>query len=142
MLFELLWNLIVQGEISSEIRSFVRGSISEVGGKLALTQSQLRGVFYSIVSVSVIGALFTISPALLSMIAAIVGFIWPTWVSEMMNRTRDFFDETIAQGRGKISKIKTMEPKRYDKNRYHYYHTSDGKKRFYRVGEPWIISQF
>jgi hypothetical protein len=146
-LCESIWNLIVQGEISSEIRNFVRGTFRDDGGKLSLTQSQLRGVFLSIVTVSIIGALFTISPVILSVVAAALGFIWPTWFSEMMNRTGTFFDDTVTRGRGNMSKIKTKERhqisfKRHDKNRYHYYRTADGKKRYYRVGEPWIFTPF
>ena len=144
---ESLWNSILQGQISLEIRNFVRGTIRDDGGKLTLKQAQIRGVFLSVIMVSVVGALFTISPATLSIVAAVVGFIWPTWVSEMMNRTGNFFDETVARGSGKSSKLKPKENnqigfKRYEKNRYHYYRSADGKKRYYRVGEPWIFSQF
>lgn len=146
-LCESFWTLIVRGDICSEMKNFVIGIIRNDMGNLTFTQSHIRGVFLSVAMVIIIGALFTVSPVLLFLVAATFGLIWPTWVSEMLDRTGIVIDETVARGRGKISKIKTKDHdklflKRYEKNRYHYYRTADGKKRYYRVGEPWIISQF
>ena len=59
-----------------------------------------------------------------------------------------FFKETIVRGRGEdVASCKkasawsfarrTSEPQ-YDKNRYHFFKPLDGKKRYYRVGQPWF----
>ena len=146
-LCESSFTFLFRGEVHSGIRNFFRGIIRDDVGKLTLTQAQLRGAFLSASMLSLVGALFTISPAILLVVAAGFGLVWPTWVSEMKDRTGYIFDETVARGTGKVSNVKTKgrnQPayQRYDKNRYHYYRTSNGKKRYYRVGEPWIIAQF
>jgi hypothetical protein len=94
--------------------------------------------------VSVTGALFSISPAFLAFIAISVGVIWPSWVSEFYDRTSRFLDDTRARGRGEepASNVFSQLTGRYDKSRFHYYVTMDGKKRYYRTGKPFIaISQ-
>jgi hypothetical protein len=88
--------------------------------------------------VSLTGALFSISPAFLAFIAISVGIIWPSWVSEFYDRTSRFFDDTRAKGRGEepASNVFSQLTGRYDKSRFHYYVTMDGKKRYYRTGKP------
>jgi hypothetical protein len=102
--------------------------------------SRLGAAVAALAFVSVTGALYSISPLFLAFIAISVGVIWPSWVSEFYDRTSRFLDDTRAKGRGEepkpASNVFSQLTGRYDKSKYHYYVTMDGKKRYYRTGKP------
>lgn len=51
--------------------------------------------------VNLTGTLFSVSPALLGFVAAVLGgIVWPTWFSDWLGRIGTFFEETKAKGRG------------------------------------------
>jgi hypothetical protein len=102
--------------------------------------SRLGASVAALAFVSVTGALFSISPFFLAFIAILVGVIWPSWFSEFYDRTSRFLDDTRARGRGEepTSNVFSQLTGRYDKSRFHYYVTMDGKKRYYRTGKPFF----
>jgi hypothetical protein len=149
-LWSSIWSAILGGEIGSEIRAFFRGLVRSDASSLSTAQSRIRGIVMTVVALYLTGAMFTISPALLAIMAAGLGWIWPTWTSEIVERTGSFFDETRARGKGETVSSYTMKRSNarmtkpgtlFHKTRYHYYRTPDGKKRYYRVGEPWFLAE-
>ena len=150
-LLSSIWAAALGGEIGSEIRAFFRGLFRGDLANLSSAQSRIRGIVLTVVVVYLTGALFTISPAVLALLAAGFGWIWPTWTAEVVERTGNFFDETRARGKGEATSsytrkrsnvmIQKSTSPRFDKTRYHFYRTLDGKKRYYRVGQPWMLSQ-
>ena len=112
-------------------------------------------VVAALITVSITGALFTISPAFLFLSAVVVGIVWPSWVAELLLRLQELGDETRARGRGEEVNIrlptlgsgggggggrrKTLNTARllgrYDKTKYSYFKRPDGTKRYYRTGQ-------
>jgi hypothetical protein len=117
----------------------IRVEISET--RMNEMNARLGATVAALAFVSVTGVLFSISPVFLALIAILVGVIWPSWFSEFSDRTSRFLDDTRARGRGEepsTSNVFSQLTGRYDKSRFHYYITMDGKKRYYRTGKPFF----
>lgn len=130
----------VTGGGSAELKEFLQGSL-----QLNLSDSKLDAIslrigasIAALVSVYLTGAVFAISPSFLGLLAITTGILWPTWPQEFTDRLRRFTEETRARGRGEQPPQNDPAPlvRRYDRSRYSYYIGLDGKKRFYRVGQP------
>jgi hypothetical protein len=130
---------MLTGGGSSELQEFLKGIRVEISEtRMNEISSRLGAAVAALVFVSVTGALYSISPLFLAFLAISVGVIWPSWVSEFYDRTSRFLDDTRAKGRGEEvrSNVFSQLTGRYDKSKYHYYVTMDGKKRYYRTGKP------
>jgi hypothetical protein len=141
---------------SSPIVEFFRGLFrggnvsNEDGNRFSNFSSRIKGIVVAVVSVNLIGALFTMSPSFLALMAVGVGLVWPSWISELAERSRVFLEETRIRGSGSEQQqqqqprrsifSKEISKKAVNKNMYHYYRTADGKKRYYRVGKPWSFT--
>jgi hypothetical protein len=131
-----VWKAVTGGG-SNEFRDFLKGVKIEITDSQAMALgSRLGSVMAAVIAVNLTGALFAISPSLLSFLAAIVGIAWPTWTSEFFDRVALFTQETRARGRGDTTPSST----RVDKSKYHYFIRDNGKKRYYRTGRPWFGS--
>ena len=124
---------------SSELREFL------VGIRIGMSESRVNEIgirvgaaVAALVATSVTGALFSISPLFLGFLAVLVGVVWPSWVTELFDRTSRFFEDTRAKGRGEdlVPGTFSQLSGRFDKSRYHYYVNLNGKKRYYRTGNP------
>ena len=106
--------------------------------------TRVGAIVGSLIVVNMIGAVFAISPSFLALLAVLVGFVWPTWASELFERIRLLTEETRARGRGEdyFPTMPTLNTAkilgRYDKSRYHYYKRPDGSKKYYRTGQGWF----
>lgn len=130
---------MLTGGGSSELQEFLKGIRVEISETtMNEISSRFSAAVAALVFVSVTGALYSISPFFLAFIAIMVGVIWPSWVSEFYDRTSRFLDDTRARGRGEepTSNVFSQLTGRYDKSKFHYYVTMDGKKRYYRTGKP------
>ena len=167
-----LWETATGGGSRLALREFLQGLVrwrdtndvdetqsvgSRVGAALALC-----------VLVNLSGALFSNSPALLSLCALAVGLAWPAWPGEAVDQLQGFWEDTRARGRGEdpatrtsSSSTSSLSPPQLpsmpswtkapiqkarkkakaltvDKSRYHFYRDLNGKKRYYRVGRSWF----
>jgi hypothetical protein len=103
--------------------------------------TRIGAAMASLIAINITGALFAISPPLLTGLAILLGIAWPSWVSELLDRIRLLSEETRARGRGddfqpsnnSINTAKLLG--RYDKSKYSYYRRSDGTKKYYRTGQ-------
>jgi hypothetical protein len=128
----------VSGGGSNEFRDFLKGiRIDITDSQASVWGSRLGSVFAAVLAVNLTGALFAISPSLLSFLAILVGVVWPTWASEFYERLTLFAQEASARGRGDLKAVK----RKVDKSKYHYFVRDDGSKRYYRVGRPWFEPQ-
>jgi hypothetical protein len=130
---------------SSRIVDFFRGLFQSDGMRFNNFSSRIKGIIVAVITVNLIGALFTMSPSFLVLLAVGVGFVWPSWGSELAERSRIFLEETSIRGSGSEKRrISSSELSKkgvvVDKSKYHYYRTTDGKKRYYRVGKPWSFT--
>jgi hypothetical protein len=137
----------VTGRGGKEWNEFVAGITKKTTSD---STSRVTAAFAALIVVYLTGLLFTVAPKLLALTAILVGLAWPSWISELLDRLENFIEETRARGRGEeysgsvvvgkatTSKSKQKATLKFDKNRYHYYRKMDGKKRFYRVGQPWF----
>jgi hypothetical protein len=130
---------LLTGGGSSELTEFLKGLRVDMSeSRMNEISVRFGAAVAALAFVSVTGALFSISPLFLCGLAILVGIIWPTWVSEFYDRTSRFLEDTRARGRGDDPKSNVFSDLtgRYDKSRFHYYVTMDGKKRYYRTGKP------
>ena len=137
-----VWKAVAGGEGDrSECRELLRGVFRTDNG-LSATQARVGGIVAALVMVNLTGALFTISPSFLAVLAAALGWIWPTWISELLERTSVFFEETRARGRGEDpnktsaggSRPSQKSSGQYDKNRYHFFRSLNGKSNITELG--------
>lgn len=120
---------------NADLREFLQGLRIEMSEtRLNQVGERVRAVLAAIALVNLTGALFTISPLFLSILACVVGITWPSWAAEFVNRLGQFVDDTRSRGRGEVPRIRSSS----DKSRYHYYVRDNGKKRYYRTGQPWF----
>ena len=107
--------------------------------------SRVGAVVAAVVAVQLMGALFTLSSTLLVVLAAVTSLIWPTWVTDGVDRWNRFLQETRALGReqdGTTSSMSTRtrqkppQRRNVDKRNFHFYIRDDGTKRYYRKGKP------
>jgi hypothetical protein len=126
-------------------KEFIQGIRKDMkNSELDAMGTRVGAIVGSLFAVYMIGALFAISPPFLAVLAVLVGFVWPTWASELFERVRLLTEETRARGRGEdffpttltLNTAKILG--RYDKSRYHYYKRPDGSKKYYRTGQGWF----
>lgn len=111
--------------------------------------TRIGAIVASLVVINVTGALFAISPSLLTFVAALIGIVWPSWVPELVERLKLLAEETRARGRGEENFLpassKSMNRAkllgRYDKAKYHYYKRPDGSRQYYRTGQSYFRFQ-
>lgn len=126
-------------------KEFIEGIRQDMkNSELDAIGTRVGAIVGSLIAVNMIGAVFAISPPFLALLAVLVGFVWPTWASELFERIRLLTEETRARGRGEdffptaptLNTAKILG--RYDKSRYHYYKRPDGSKKYYRTGQGWF----
>jgi hypothetical protein len=108
--------------------------------------TRIGAIVASLVAINITGALFAISAPLLTLMAALVGIVWPSWVPELVERLKLLTEETRARGRGdenyspiSFNSMNTAKLLgRYDKSKYHYYKRPDGSKQYYRTGQSYF----
>lgn len=128
----------VTGRDNKELHEFLEGLRMDLSeSRVADYTNRVTAVFVALLGTNLIGALFIISPLLVSSGAVLVGIMWPTWTGELWNRVLRYGDQTRAKGRGdKIGKDALQKQSRkVDQGRYHFFVDLDGKKRYYRVGQ-------
>eukprot|EP00980_Cylindrotheca_fusiformis_P021656 scaffold8505_cov130-Cylindrotheca_fusiformis.AAC.22 len=111
--------------------------------------TRIGAVVASLVVINIAGALFVISPPLLTVLAALMGVVWPSWVPELAERIKLLAEETRARGRGDDSNTlaganssnRARLLGRYDKSKYHYYKRPDGSRHYYRTGQSFFRFQ-
>lgn len=139
-----LWRLISGGGTSQELSEFLRGIRLDISAaRLDSIGARLGAIVAAIVGVNIAGALFTISPPFLMLLAVVMGLVWPTWFPELWDRCRRLFEDTRARGRGEDEK-ETRQPalaRGVDKSRYHFYIDRNGKKKYYRVAQAPLFRQ-
>jgi len=96
----------------SRFKEFLRGAVlvpldSSSNSDRA---SRVGGVVAALVMANLTGALFTISPTFLAVAAMIVGWVWPSWFSELTQRTTTFVEETRARGQGQDASTAQLGP--------------------------------
>lgn len=132
-----LWRLISGGGSSQELSEFLRGIRVDISkSRLDEIGSRIGACVAALVAVNITGALFTLSPAFLGILAIGLGLMWPTWFPELLDRTKRLMQDTRARGRGEEEKTPSALPpggRTVDKSRYSFYITREGKKRYYRV---------
>jgi len=132
-LMRSVWKSVTGGG-NSDLREFLKGLHIEMSeSRLEQVGSRLSASIAAILAVNVVGAIFAISPTLLCSMAILIGVAWPTWVTELYDRTERFITETRARGRGE-------EPSRSKLGGYLSSSSSskyDGKKRPSRTWTPW-----
>ena len=86
----------------SRFKEFLRGAVLvPPESSNSDRASRVGGVVAALVVANLTGAFFTISPTFLAVAAMIVGWVWPSWFSELTQRTTTFVEETRARGRGR-----------------------------------------
>jgi hypothetical protein len=111
--------------------------------------TRIGAIVASLVAINITGALFAISAPLLTLMAALMGIVWPSWVPELVERLKLLTEETRARGRGdenyspaSFNSMNTAKLLgRYDKSKYHYYKRPDGSKQYYRTGQSYFRFQ-
>lgn len=162
-----IWK-IVSGRGGSEVTAFFNGLVKwDMAIEEETLSSRIVSGLVACVAVSFVGVLFSIAPVTISIGAIIIGLFWPTWYMEISDSINRFWDERIARGRGESSNASELPPssgaskslfgrtehngsnrslqKRVlgplDRKRYHYYKLPNGRKKFYRVGNPWFSAE-
>lgn len=93
-----------RGQFWKELLELAEGMRQELADP-SKWQSSIRPRIVAAVAaltfVNLTGTLFSVSPALLGFLAAVLGgVVWPTWFPEWLGRIGTFFEETRAKGRG------------------------------------------
>ena len=136
-----LWRLISGGGTSQELSEFLRGIRVDISAsRLDSIGGRIRAMIIALIAVNIAGAIYTLSPTLLMLMAVAVGIVWPSWFSELWERCTRLADETRARGRGEDEK-EQVSTRGVDKNRYHFYINRDGKKKYYRVAQTPLFRQ-
>eukprot|EP00977_Amphora_coffeiformis_P012006 scaffold2954_cov171-Amphora_coffeaeformis.AAC.8 len=129
-----LWRLISGGGTSLELSEFLRGIRLDISkAQIDTIGRRIGAVMAALVGVNIAGALYTLSPGFLMLLAIAAGLVWPTWFPELIDRCRRLAEETRARGRGENGQEEALSARGVDKSRYHYYVNRDGKKKYYRV---------
>lgn len=139
-----LWRLISGQGSTQELSEFLRGIQLDISkARLDEIGSRIGACITALIAVNITGALFTLSPTFLGIIAIFLGLVWPTWFPELLDRTRRLTEDTRAKGRGDETKERQSKKgtRGVDKNRYSFYITRDGKKRYYRVTQTPLFRQ-
>jgi hypothetical protein len=133
-----LWKAVT-GE-SQELSEFLNGlSINLSESRVAQVSSSIGAAVTALLVVNLMGALFAISPQLLSILAVGASVAWPTWPAEVCERASSYLAETRARGRGEEEpSAPSMPILSFDKTRYNYFTRKNGRKRYFRSGKPWF----
>ena len=93
-----------RGHVWKEIRDLAEGMRQELVNPSqwqASIRPRIAAALAALTFVNLTGTLFSVSPALLGVVAVVLGgVVWPTWFSEWLSRVSAFFEETKAKGRG------------------------------------------
>jgi hypothetical protein len=137
-----VWNTMTGGG-SSQLQQVLKGiriHISE--SRMQTVGPRIGAALLALVIVSMVGAIFSVAPKLLGLVAIMTGLIWPTWVPELVDRFSSLLDEFKTKGRGEEYPVESGIPTAlsqfgmYDKKRYFYYRRENGNKKWYRTGRP------
>ncbi|GAX19464.1 hypothetical protein FisN_19Hh038 [Fistulifera solaris] len=151
-----IWKTLT-GKGGSEVKEFLRGIARWTDTEDESIGARLGAALWAAVAVSLTGALFSLSPLLLTFIALGCGYIWPTWPSEAADGVTAFWNDRRSRGLDVTeSKLINIPPPPQlfsffsigkasggknknvmHKDRYYFYKTPDGKRKYYRVGVPW-----
>ena len=133
----------ITGGGSSDLREVLKGiriNISE--SRMQEIGPRIGAALLALLTVSMVGAMYSIAPRLLGLIAIATGVIWPTWVAELFDRVNFLLEEFKAKGRGEDFQGEAGSPTAlsqfgmYDKKKYYFYRRADGSRRWYRTGQP------
>ena len=89
---------VVTGGASPETLHVMRGIRMALLDREALGQRAVAA-FAVLCIVNVLGALFSVSPTVLGILAIMVGLVWPSWTSELRERLEILRDELEEMGR-------------------------------------------
>ena len=127
------WRFLSGGGTSQELSEFLRGIQVDISAaRLDSIGNRLGAMAAAIVAVNITGALYTISPPFLMLLAIGLGLVWPTWFPELWDRCSRLSDETRARGRGE-ERAERRPMRNVDRGKYHYYVDRNRKKKYYRV---------
>ncbi|GKY95879.1 hypothetical protein MPSEU_000548500 [Mayamaea pseudoterrestris] len=150
-----MW-LTVTGRGDSQFFEFLEGLRVRVAESCRLDELARRSgpIFAALIILNMAGALFKLSPIVLSVFAVFAGITWPSWWSEFVDRLSEFADETRARGRRELdeepdrgvsqslsSSSGSLLPPKFDKREYAYYIREDGSRRYYLKGKPWFFGK-
>ena len=129
---------LLTGGGSTELTEFLKGIRIDISqAKVEGIGARVGAVLAAIFALNILSSLFTISPVFTSVMAIIISLVWPTWTSELVERLARFFDDTRRVGRGEDSPPTVARVRsRSERERYHFFITNDGKKRYYRTAQP------
>jgi hypothetical protein len=100
---ERLWNVVTgRANTWQEWTEFWTGVSRDVREAMTSSDqwgSRLGAVVAAWMAVNAIGAMFAISPHLLNLWAVLFAIVWPSWTSEVYDRTAGWVDEIKAKGR-------------------------------------------
>ncbi|GAX16460.1 hypothetical protein FisN_19Lh038 [Fistulifera solaris] len=149
-----IWKTLT-GKGGSEVKDFLRGIACWTDKEDESIGARLGAALWAAVAVSLTGALFSLSPFFLTFMALGCGFFWPTWPSEVADAVTAFWNDRRSRGLDVTeSKLIDIPPpqlfsffstgrddgggnkKNTNKDRYYFYKTPDGKRKYYRVGVP------
>jgi hypothetical protein len=149
-----IWKTLT-GKGGSEVKEFLRGIARWNEMEDESIGARLGAALWAAVAVSLTGALFSLSPFFLTFMALGCGYIWPTWPSEAADAITAFWNDRRRRGVDVSErKLTNIAPTPFlsffsigkdigdgskngmNKNRYYFYRTRDGKKKYYRVGVP------
>lgn len=147
-----IWKTLT-GKGGSELKEFVRGIQKWNDAEEESIGARLGAALWASAAVSLVGTLFSLSPFFLTFMALAGGFVWPTWPSEVADAFAEFWidrrrrgqeategDDSLINASPRLfpffSKEEPSGRNKLDKSRYHFYKTTDGKKKYYRAGVP------
>jgi len=124
----------------NDLSNFINGvrlSLSRV--KFEIVSQRFGSGVAALVGINLLGALFTISPALLGFSAIAAGMMFPNWVAATYLKIQELGKQYSAIGRGEEVKMNNpAESKRISKrnneHKYSYFLQENGKKKWYRTG--------
>ena len=150
--FFATWNIIA-GERQGELKDLLVGikvQVTELMDTRVVIQ-RAGSAISLLVLVNAIGALFASSPGVLSLLACVIGIIWPDWAGLTLERMLRIADETRALGRGEstmsagssvlLSASAAASPLTSPASepvRFSFFERKDGSKRYYRTGKPLV----
>lgn len=152
-LLRAVWNTLTRAPgHERDLPDFVKGvriSLSEINFEI-LSQCFGSGIA-ALVGINVVGALFAKAPSLLGLVALLAGVMFPNWVAGTYIRVQEQMKNFSARGRGepviasdsntrqsvtKERQSATKERQNIVKGKYSYFVSENGKKRWYRTGNP------
>ena len=145
---------LLTGGDNTELTEFWRGiraNRSLAGLGVGGLGARVGAVVGALIMVNLMGALFTISPIFLGICATIAGLIWPTWLTELVDRWTQYLQDTRTVGQGEMTATRTrnastsssssspfsaLRRSPVDRTQYNFFVRKNGTKRYYRTGQP------